>query len=206
MDIETIVIILGVILVIYFLYNMIYTYSEIKYVKSDLDDKVYLIRRGNNKSDKFLKDSANTLATINKNVVELVDYLFKNFNNHDDKFYFIKKLKENYKPYIISEAAVDPRYTTYTIDKRDMHICLRTRDTNEKVYDMNILMYVVLHELAHLCNYNRNGDAILGHGSEFRSIFKFLVEESIKISIYNHVNYSTEPREYCGIMITTSII
>ena len=185
---------------------MIYTYSEIKYVKSDLDGKVYLIRRGNNKSDKFLKDSANTLAAINKNVVELVDYLFKNFNNHDDKFYFIKKLNENYKPYIISEAAVDPRYTTYTIDKRDMHICLRTRDTNENVYDMNILMYVVLHELAHLCNYNKHGEAILGHGSEFRNIFKFLVEESIKIGIYNHVNYSAEPREYCGIMITTSII
>ena len=206
MDIETIIIILGIILVIYFLYHMIYTYSEIKYVKSDIDGKVYLIRRGNNKSEKFLKDSANTLASINKNVVELIDYLFKNFNNHDDKSYFIKKLKENYKPYIISEAAVDPRYTTYTIDKRDMHICLRTRDTDEKVYDMNILMYVVIHELAHLCNYNKNGDAILGHGSEFRNIFKFLVEESIKIGVYNHVNYSANPREYCGIMITTSII
>ena len=206
MDIETIIIILGIILVIYFLYHMIYTYSEIKYVKSDIDGKVYLIRRGNNKSEKFLKDSANTLASINKNVVELIDYLFKNFNNHDDKSYFIKKLKENYKPYIISEAAVDPRYTTYTIDKRDMHICLRTRDTDEKVYDMNLLMYVVIHELAHLCNYNKNGDAILGHGSEFRNIFKFLVEESIKIGVYNHVNYSANPREYCGIMITTSII
>jgi hypothetical protein len=206
MDIETIVIMLGMILVIYFLYHMIYTYSEIKYVKSDVDGNVYLIRRGNNKSEKFLKDSANTLALINKNVIGLVDYLFKNFNNRDDKFYFIKKLKENYKQYIISEAAVDPRYTTYTIDKRDMHICLRTRDTNEKVYDMNILMYVILHELAHLCNYNKNGEAILGHGSEFRDIFKFLVEESIKIGIYNHVNYSAEPREYCGIMITTSII
>ena len=137
MDIETIVIMLGMILVIYFLYHMIYTYSEIKYVKSDVDGNVYLIRRGNNKSEKFLKDSANTLALINKNVIGLVDYLFKNFNNRDDKFYFIKKLKENYKQYIISEAAVDPRYTTYTIDKRDMHICLRTRDTNEKVYDIN---------------------------------------------------------------------
>lgn len=206
MDVETIIIILGIILIIYFLYHMIYTYSEIKYVKSDIDGKVYLIRRGNNKSDKFLKDSANTLASINKNVVELVDYLFNNFYNHDDKFYFIKKLKENYKPYIISEAAIDPRYTTYTIDKRDMHICLRTRDIDEKVYDMNILMYVVIHELAHLCNYNKNGEAILGHGSEFRNIFKFLVEESIKIGVYDHVNYSTNPREYCGIMITTSII
>lgn len=206
MEIENILIILGIILVVYFLYHMIYTYSEIKYVQSSIDGKIYLIRRGNNKSDKFLKDSANTLAVINKNITALIQHVDKNYNHHDDKYYFIKKLKENYKPYIISEAAVDPRYTTYTIDKKDMHICLRTRDSNENIYDINILMYVVLHELAHLCNYNRNGDAILGHGPEFRFIFKFLVEEAIKLGIYRHVNYASEPKEYCGIMITTSII
>lgn len=205
-DMDILIKILGVILVIYFLYHMIYTYSEIKYIKSDLDGNVYLIRRGNNKSDKFLKDSANTLALINKNIVSLINHLYENYKNDDDKNYFIKKLKDNYKPYIISEAEVDPRYTTYTIDKKDMHICLRTRDTNENVYDINILMYVVLHELAHLCNYNKKGSAILGHGSEFRVIFKFLVEESIKIGGYKQVDYAIKPQEYCGIMISTSII
>jgi hypothetical protein len=206
MEIQNILVTLGIILVVYFIYHMIYTYSEIKYVMSDIDGKVYLIRRGNNKSDKFLKDSANTLALINKNITILIEHLDKNYNNRNDMNYFIKKLKENYKPYIISEAAVDPRYTTYTIDKKDMHICLRTRDTNERIYDLDILMYVVLHELAHLCNYDKNGKAILGHGSEFRYIFKFLVEEAIKIGIYKHTNYASEPKEYCGIMITSSII
>lgn len=201
-----IIIILGILLVIYFLYHIIYTYSEIRYVQSDIDGKVYLIRRGNNKSEKFLKDSANALGLINKNVMILIDHLGKNYSNNDDKFYFIKKLKQNYTPYIISEAAVDPRYTTYTIDKRDMHICLRTRDINEQIYDMNILMYVVLHELAHLCNYDRKGNPILGHGSEFKYIFRFLVEEAIKIDIYSHTNYAVEPKEYCGIVISTSIV
>lgn len=203
---NTVIIVLGILLVVYFLYHMIYTYSEIKYVTSDIDGKVYLIRRGNNKSEKFLKDSANTLALINKNIMVLIEHLQENFQNDDDKSHFIKKLKDNYMPYIISEAAVDPRYTTYTIDKRDMHICLRTRDTNEQIYDMNILMYVVLHELAHLCNYDKNGRPILGHGSEFKFIFRFLVEEAMKLNIYKHTNYSIEPQEYCGIMITTSII
>lgn len=203
---NTFIIILGVLLVIYFLYHMIYTYSEIKYVTSDVDGKVYLIRRGNNKSEKFLKDSANTLALINKNVMILIDHLGENYINDDGKSHFLEKLKENYMPYIISEAAVDPRYTTYTIDKRDMHICLRTRDNNEKIYDINILMYVVLHELAHLCNYDKKGRPILGHGSEFKFIFRFLVEEAMKLNIYQHTNYTTEPQEYCGIMITTSII
>jgi hypothetical protein len=203
---ETIVIILGVLLLIYFLYNMIYTYGEIKYVMSDIDGKVYLIRRGNNKTEKFLKDSANTLALINKNINILIDNLIYRYSDDNTKFYFIKKLKENYRPYIISEAAIDPRYTTYTIDKKDMHICLRTRDNNEEIYDINTLMYVVLHELAHLCNYDKNGNPILGHGSEYKYIFKFLVEESIKLNIYKHVNYSQTPKEYCGIMITTSIV
>lgn len=203
---QTIIIILGILLVVYFIYHMIYTYGEVKYVKSDIDGKVYLIRRGNNKSEKFLKDSANTLALINKNVIVLIEHLEQNYNNDDDKYYFIEKLKKNYTPYIISEAAVDPRYTTYTIDKRDMHICLRTRDNNEKIYDINILMYVVLHELAHLCNYTKNGHPILGHGPEFKFIFRFLVEEAIKLDVYKHINYAIEPKEYCGIMITTSII
>lgn len=200
------IIFLGISLLVYFLYNIIYIYSEIRYVKSDIDDKVYLIRRGNNKSEKFLKDSANTLALINKNIMQLIQHLENKFSDKDDKSYFIRKLKQNYTPYIISEAAIDPRYTTYTVDKRDMHICLRTRDINEEIYDINILMYVVLHELAHLCNYDKQGNPILGHGAEFKYIFRFLVEEAIKIDIYNHTNYAVEPKEYCGIIISTSII
>lgn len=203
---STVIIILGALLAIYIIYHMIYTYSEIRYVKSDIDGKTYLIRRGHNKSEEFLNESANTLALINQNIMKLIDQLESNYSNDDSKNYFIKKLRENYMPYIISEAAIDPRYTTYTIDKKDMHICLRTRDTNEDVYDLNILMYVVLHELAHLCNYNKDDEPILGHGIEFKRIFKFLVEEAIKIDIYNYTNYSVNPKEYCGIMITTSIL
>ena len=199
-------IILGVLLLVYFIYNIIYTYSETTYVKSDIDGKMYLIRRGNNKSDAFLKDSADTLAIIHKNVMKLIDSLDKNFADDSSKNYFIQHLKNNYKPYIISEAAIDPRYTTYTIDKKNMHICLRTRDTREEIYDINILMYVVLHELSHLCNYDKDGVAIIGHGTEFKNIFKFLVEESIKLNIYTFTNYKNEPHEYCGIMITSSIV
>ena len=197
--------ILGTTLLIYFLFNLIYN-TEIKYVKSDIDGETYLIRRGNNKSTQFLKDSANTLALINQSVTKLIAHLNKNYSNDSEKIHFIKKLNENYKPYILSEAAIDDRYTTYTVNKQDMHVCLRTRDKNEHIYDINILMYVVLHELAHLCNYSKDGYPIIGHGKEFRFIFRFLVEEAIKIGVYKYEDYSNNPKEYCGIMITTSII
>jgi predicted SprT family Zn-dependent metalloprotease len=87
-----------------------------------------------------------------------------------------------------------------------MHICLRTRDKEENIYDINTLMYVVLHELSHLCNYDKYGNPIQGHGIEFKNIFRFLVEESIKLDIYTHVDYTINPKEYCGIMISTSIL
>ena len=202
----SLLIISSILLLILAIYYIIYTYSEIVYVKSDIDNKVYTIRRGNNKTPEFLKESANTLAIINGNIMKLINHLTIYYSDDDTKNYFIEKLKENYKQYIISEAAIDPRYTTYTVDKQDIHICLRTRNKDEQIYDINILMYVVLHELGHLCNYDKKEVPIQGHGAEFKYIFKFLVEEAIKLDIYKHTNYSIQPKEYCGIIISSSII
>lgn len=199
-------IIVAILIAAYIVYNMVTNYEEISYAKSDIDGNVYMIRRGHNKSAKFLEDSANTLAEINKRVEMLINYLEANYSNDITKYYFIKKLRENYNYSIISEAAVDPRYTTYTVDKNDMHICLRTRDSSENIYDINTLMYVILHEISHMSNYTPYGEPIEGHGNEFKYIFKFYVEEAIKIGIYNYTNYVQQPIDYCGIKIQSSII
>lgn len=191
---------------IFVIYKFVNNYQEIEYIQSDLDNKVYMIRRGHTKSKEFLLKSANTLADINIRVEKLISYLQKNYSSDPNKNYFIKKLRENYNTYMISEASVDPKFTTYTVDKQDMHICLRTRDQYENIYDINLLMYVVLHELAHLCNYNKYGTPIIGHGFEFKFIFKFLVEEAIKIRVYKFTDYSRNPQEYCSIQISTSIV
>lgn len=181
-------------------------YSESLYVQSDIDKNTYLIRRGKNKSDEYLKESADTLAEINNRVKKLVDYLYNKYRNDKSKAYFILKLKENYSSSILSEAAIDQRYTTYTIDKKDMHICLRTRDDHEKMYDINLLMYVILHELAHLCNYSPSGSPIQGHGIEFKHIFRLLVQEGIDIGIYRYEDYVKKPINYCGMIISSTIL
>ena len=181
-------------------------YSEIEYVKSAIDNNIYAIRRGKGKTKEFLLESANTLAQINLNIEKLITFLQNKYSNDSSKSYFIQKLRDNYNPYMISEAAVDPRYTTYTVDKHDMHICLRTRDKFEKIYDINILMYVVLHECAHLANYSQNGIAIIGHGPEFIEIFKFLVNNAILLNIYKYVDYSSIPQEYCGLIVSSQVI
>jgi hypothetical protein len=185
---------------------MVTTYSETLYINSEIDNKDYIIRRGHTKSEEFLKKSANALAEINVRVTKLIDHLETKYTKDPNRNYFIKKLKENYNSYILSEAAVDERYTTYTVDKQDMHVCLRTRDRSENLYDINLLMYVILHELAHLCNYDRLGNPIQGHGIEFKEIFKLLVIEAIKLNIYQYIDYSETPKEYCGIVISTTIL
>lgn len=203
---DIVLLLIAFVLVLYFTVNMVTTYSETLYIQSDIDSKRYIIRRGHTKNEGYLKESANTLAEINSRVTKLIDHLSKKYDRDPKRNYFIKKLKENYNPYILSEAAIDERYTTYTVDKQDMHVCLRTRDKMENIYDINLLMYVILHELAHLCNYDDLGNPIQGHGPEFKNIFKLLVIEAIRLKLYDYVDYSETPREYCGIVISTTIL
>ena len=195
-----------VLILIFIIWKFISNYQEIQYIKSDLDNKVYMIRRGHTKSKEFLLKSANTLADINIRVEKLIIYLQNTYSDDPNKNYFIKKLRDNYHTYMISEAASNPKFTTYTVDKQDMHICLRTRDKYENIYEIDLLMYVVLHELSHLCNYDKYGTPIIGHGFEFKFIFKFLVEEAIKIGIYKYTDYTRNPKEYCGINLQSSIL
>ena len=198
--------ILCVVCVVYFMWRMYNGYAEVVYVESDVDGRRYMIRRGTSKSSVYLKQSANALAEVNARIEKLIKHVQEQYKDDPYKNYFIKKLAQNYNASILSEAAVDERYTTFTVDKQDIHICLRTRDVSEKLYDIDLLMYVVLHELAHLCNYDKSGNPIHGHGSEFVYIFKFLVVESIKLELYRHKDYSKNPQEYCGIMINTSVL
>lgn len=203
------IIIIVIILLISILYIK-FRFTEDIYVKSDkdLNDNYYIIRRGE-KSLQFLKESADTLAELDNRINKLIIHLENTFNNDSSKNYWIKMLRSNYSNTggvsILSEAAIDSRYTTYTVNKTDIHVCLRSRDSTEKLYDIDLLMYVILHELAHLCNYSRNGEAIHGHGIEFRNIFKVLVKEAVKIRIYKYTDYSQTPTEYCGMTISSQI-
>ena len=179
-----------------------FRHSDTNYVKATLDNNNYIIQKGN---QYMMLESANALAEINTRIQKLKEHLNNKYSNDKTKIYFIKYLN-NFNYSSLSEAVIDKRYTTYTIDKKNMHVCLRTRDNKQKLYDINLLMYVILHEIAHYCNYNRDDKPIVGHGIEFKNIFKFLVTESIDINIYKYDDYSQSPQEYCGIIVNTNIM
>ncbi len=194
-------------LIVLILYLIFQFKKEEEYVKAS-DDNFYLLRNLKLENPEyqtiFKKQSAETLAKINTNIITLLDFLNK---NHSDK-YWVKKLNSNYKRNgkSLSEASVDNGFTSFTIDKEYMHICLRTRDSKEQLYDINTLMYVVIHELAHMANYSKSGSPIEGHGPEFIDKFKFLLQKSIDLGIYRYQDYAKSPKEYCGITIYKNVL
>jgi hypothetical protein len=67
---------------------------------------------------------------------------------------------------------------SYTINKEKIYICLK--DEHDQYYPTNMLIYVTLHELAHLINKDD-----VGHTEKFHKIFDKLLDEAYNRGIYN---------------------
>jgi hypothetical protein len=188
------IILMCIIFLIIFLY-LRREYNDIIYVKSDIDNQIYLVR---NLPDK--QQSANLLANIKRNINELSKYLYNNRDEFDEYKLYIEQLDKNIKNMILMESSENSIYTSYSINKgEEIVFCLRTR-TNNKIHDFNLIMYVVLHEMAHVACPE------YGHGELFKKIFAFLTIHAINIKLYKKIDFSNDPQEYCGMMVTDSII
>jgi len=78
--------------------------------------------------------------------------------------------------------------SSYTINKSTVYICMY--DEHEQMYDENMLMHVMLHELSHaICT-------SVGHNTEFDDIFKELMDEAHEFNIYD--KNKPLPDNYCG--------
>lgn len=98
------------------------------------------------------------------------------------------------------ETPQDEKYTSYTINKGEKIVfCLRSK-LLDNIHDTNTLMYVVIHEMAHV------GCPEYGHTPLFKKIFKFLLQQSIVIGIYKPVDYRINPQNYCGMTINEYLL
>jgi hypothetical protein len=61
-------------------------------------------------------------------------------------------------------------------------------------------MYVALHEMAHIACPE------IGHGELFKKIFNFLTLRAIDIGLYTNDDYAQNPVEYCGMVLSSSIV
>jgi hypothetical protein len=176
--------------VIYLVFKNNYENDNMIYIRSSVDGNKYWVR---NLPDK--QKSSNTLAEIRSNIVKLVNYLKENSNKFPKKLSYIKDLIKRTKVINIMETPKDDKFTSYTVNKGEKIVfCLRHKIINT-IHDMNTLMYVVIHELAHV------GCPEYGHTPLFKKIFKFLLKQSVKIGIYVAVDYTKLPQNYCGMVI-----
>ena len=171
----------------------IYTESrnnEIIYVESSLDHRKYLVR---NVADK--QEAADMLANMRDRLDKLINYMRMNHPN-DDR---VKRLIRKFNPDRISESLRGSKYTSYSINKGEkIELCLRSKDMSQRLTDINTLMFVTLHELAHIMTIS------IGHTKEFWSNFKFILKIAVQIGIYDNIDYSKDPQPYCGIEVNDS--
>lgn len=158
---------------------------------SSIDGKKYFVKKGPQ-----AQEAADTLAIINQRCTKLVAELPLNGE------YFINNrlLKKRYNPDSITENILD-KEAAFTINKGEqISFCLKTTDNKGRIYDINTLMYVAIHELAHI------GCESVGHTPEFIKYFGFLIKESLNKGLYKYVDYSKQPVNYCGVIIDESIV
>ena len=184
---EGLIIIIVTIIGIYYIYNY-YSNIGLMKVRSKIDEKEYTVQI---KDDSL--EAANLIAKIREKLVVLMEHLEKSFSLNDER---VRLLKKNFRPDRLKEGVDTPGYTSYSINKGEQIVlCLRS---NDKLVDLNTMLFVVLHEFAHLSTES------IGHTEEFWDNFRWILEESINIGIYTKQEFKVKNVEYCGMTITSS--
>jgi hypothetical protein len=190
---ETILISIVIIFIYFFLFI---NRKNLVYVETNSGTK-FLVHKDNLKNEK-----ANLLGKIVENMFILKNHMVKNINKFPLYEPYIEQLKNNLSETntVVYETDPSSQLTSYSVNKgEELSFCLKSKKTNQ-LHDLNLLMYVAIHEMAHIACPE------IGHGKLFQKIFKKLAEEAVKINIYKKVNYSDNPVEYCGMILSSSII
>lgn len=176
-------ILLFIIIIVLFINYYIKNKDVVK-VKSTIDGRYYKV---GDKPDKL--QAANLLAKINNNVSKLL-YSLK--NNKEENFI---RLCKKYNPNSLRENINTSSYKAYSLNKgEEISLCLRNVD-NTLISDINTIMFVLIHELAHIMTKE------IGHPDIFWENMNLLLKKSEKIGIYTPIDYSKTPVNYCGMNV-----
>jgi len=178
--------VVGVMLKIYFESDAF----NLKCIVSDVDGNKYCVRE---RAKMTL--AADLLASTTQNMKKLVKYVGEKYPTRGN----VKLLVNNFSPKSVKEILPTSEYTAYSENKGEkLAFCTTKTKKGSRLIDKNTLMFVALHELAHVAT------ETIGHTKEFWHNFKFLIANAKKIGIYNPENYKQNPKMYCGLTITDS--
>ena len=184
---EGLVILFSIIIGGYYIINM-YNEKDLVKITSSVDNEKYTVQI---KEDS--KEAADLIAKIKQRIITLIEHMEKTFGISDER---VANLKNNFRPDRLKEGVSTPGYTSYSVNKGEQIVlCLLNKDD---LVDINTMMFVVLHEMAHLASVS------IGHTEEFWNNFRWILEESINIGIYVKQDFEKKSVEYCGMDITSS--
>lgn len=170
--------------------------KEVEYIKSDIDGKSYLVRDVKDK-----QQAANMLARIRSNLLLLNKHTLENIDKYSEFAQYINRVNVRVNDVVINESSEDSVYTSYSVNKGEQIVfCLRSKRSRTKIHDLNLMMYVAIHELAHIASPE------YGHTDLFKKIFAFYTNTAIEIGVYKHIDFKNNPTEYCGLTISESIV
>ena len=183
---------LGVILVILMIFFGLKIYKDsdsfnLRCVISKVDGNTYCVRERSK-----LELAADLLAEATSNMKKLVKYVEQKHSSNPA----VKRLVENFNPDKISETLPTSEHTAYSENKGEkMAFCLNEDKQGTRLIDLSTLTVVAIHELAHLMTVS------IGHKEEFWDNFKLLLKYAKESGIYEPVDYSKSPVQYCGTRI-----
>jgi hypothetical protein len=170
-------------------------FNNYSLIKSKIDGNKYYVQKKESLTD--MSETSDHIAKIVNRVKSLIEHLKKTYPDDPRT----KILDKNFDPTSVLEAPIVKGQTSYSINKGEkIMLCLRTRDEDEELIELNTMMFVTLHEIAHVCTVS------VGHTEEFWENFKWVLEEAINIGIYSKQEFSKNPVKYCGMTITNSPI
>jgi len=163
-------------------------------VKSRLDGNTYSVQ---DLPDK--QEAADHMATIRQNLNKLIQHYKDDPASIADPR--VKVMVERFNPNNIVENDINENSTSYSENKGEkIVVCLRDKREGYPFVDENTIMFVILHEMAHLMT------TTVGHTPEFWTNFKRILHDAVSVGIYNPVNYTKNPTDYCGMTITDTPI
>ena len=187
-DLVLVLVMCGIIVI--YVYSEPATNTEVVIKTSSIDGRKYVVLKLPD-----AQQAADFIADINVDLVELVHHLVSKYPDNED----VVRLYDNFDPDRVSEGSIESGYTSYSVNKGEK-IILCIRQSDGSFVEKNILLYVAIHELAHIMT------SEVGHTPLFWSNFKFILSDAFAIAIYRMVVFDDRPEDYCGIKISSSVV
>jgi hypothetical protein len=147
------------------------------------------------------EQAVDLMAKLHGNLVKLYEHYKSDMGLAQDPP--VTRFLQRFNSDVFVENDMSSADTSYSENKgQKIVVCLRdkTKSPQYPLIDQNTIMFVLLHEMAHLMT------ETIGHTQEFWTNFRRILGDAVQIGIYTPVNYAQRPTPYCGMTITDSPI